>query len=281
MPTHLINGIELHYQYHRHDAGTASPLLMLAGMASDGASWQPVVKPLSAHHDLLIPDNRCTGQSIPNPITTNRALMVSDVLRLLDALGIERVKIVGHSMGGMLGWALAAQAPERVELLVSAAAMPFVIPARVALFNSLAALRTTQNEAQWFELLYQFLFQPHFFQDSTVVKAAVAASMSYPHKQSAQAFAEQVHGLSSFLSAPDLSALSCPVTMLTGRHDILMTPTMLTQYARELSATNACIIDTCIIEDAAHALHWEQPQAFVDCVLQAINKQSVNNDSMP
>ncbi|MFK7856082.1 MAG: alpha/beta fold hydrolase [Granulosicoccus sp.] len=282
MPILSINKLQLHYEHFKPPhpgCADASPLLLLAGMASDSASWQPIVAGLRESHEMIIPDNRCSGRTRPIPVETSRSLMVDDTLALLDALDIERVNILGHSMGGMLGWAIAAQAPERVGRLIAASALPSVIPARISLFNSLSALRDNNTEAHWFELLYQFLFSPEFFSNSNVVKATVAASQAYTYKQSKEAFAEQVNGLRSFLPELDLSRVVCPVTMITGNNDVLMTPDMLNRFEAEHLQVRVHLI-----ANAAHALHWEQPDAFLSVVLEALangENSMVKNSVIP
>lgn len=191
--------------------------------------------------------------------------MLTDTQALLRSLQIEKYSILGHSMGGMLGWALAAAAPERVHRLISAAALPVVLPARISLFESLAALRNEHTEAQWFELLFHFLFCQEFFDDPDNVEVTVAASQAYPYKQSAIAFAFQVKALRSFTAMPNIQAISCPITLLTGRHDVLMTPHMLNHFVQDKPH-----IHSAIIEGAAHSLHWEQTDEFVRQVLKAL-----------
>jgi len=267
MPFLSVNDISLHYQHCLPESPTnKTPLLLLAGMASDSASWQPVIGKLQQHRELVIPDNRCTGQTTPSNVETHREAMVSDTLALLDSLNIEKFSILGHSMGGMLGWEIAAKVPHRVEHLIAAAALPSVVPARISLFESLSALRANNSEPDWFKLLYQFLFHPNFFTDSSAVEAAVTASIHYPFKQGAEAFSTQSKGLHSFLTSPDLNAITCDVTMITGSHDILATPSMIKHFAADFRAT------THIINDAAHALHWEQTEAFIACVLKTLDK---------
>ncbi|MFK8075578.1 MAG: alpha/beta fold hydrolase [Granulosicoccus sp.] len=266
MPVLKTHEIHLHYQrLEAQEPTDQPPLLMLSGMASDSASWQPVIESLNQNLELILPDNRCTGQTLPNPVQTDREKMVGDVLKLLDERQIDRVNILGHSMGGMLGWALAAGAPDRVNTLVAAAALPSVIPARIALFKSLNALRHKETEAQWFRLFYQFLFCANFFNDELSVDTAVNASLNYPFKQNAESFAKQVAGLESFIESPDLSAIECNVTLITGSHDVLATPTMIEEFAADKT-----FVETNIINNAAHALHWEQPKQFISCVQSAL-----------
>lgn len=273
MPLLDINGISLHLEHHQAHSSAATervPLLMLAGMASDSASWQPLIDTLRQQQTLLIPDNRCTGRTRPNPVNCTRETMLADILAMLDELGIEKVNVLGHSMGGMLGWALACHAPERVSQLISAAALPHVIPARIALFRSLLALRSETNESHWFSLLYQFLFKPEFFERPENVQVALASSLAYPHKQNLAAFSQQVDALESFLPEPPLSQLRCPVTMLTGSHDVLMTPQMQADFQREHPAITAHVVD-----GAAHALHWEQPGRVLAIVEESLSRDLV------
>jgi len=242
MPIHQTDELLLHYQHLiPESASTDCPILLLAGMASDSASWQPVVMSLQSHYELILPDNRCTGQTQPNPIETTRELMIDDVLTLLDAMKIDKVNIIGHSMGGMLAWTIASKQPDRVKNLIVASALPYVTPARIALFSSLSTLRSESNEAEWFKLLYQFLFVADLFNDENRVNTMVAASSQYEFKQNAESYAQQVKGLSSFL------------------------PDMIQQFKAENDWINMHII-----ENAAHALHWEQSEQFIACVLTAL-----------
>lgn len=261
MPTLTLDSIQMYYESYTSTSPSDLPLLMLSGMASDSASWQPTLKALASKYDLIIPDNRCAGRTLPNPVETSRELMVDDLIHLLDNLSIERVNVLGHSMGAMLGWALASKTKNRVNHLISASAQSSVNPARVALFNSLSHFRSDQNESQWFELLYQFLFSSTFFTHPTTVNQAVTASVSYPYKQSARSFSTQAAALESFKEPPAPETIDCKVSLVTGADDVLMTPSALQNFA------DAQGYPCHIIADAAHALHWEQTQKFTDYVL--------------
>ena len=60
MPVLERDDLELHYEIE----GDGPPLLMIAGMASDSASWAPLVPLLTPHFTLIRPDNRTTGRGI-------------------------------------------------------------------------------------------------------------------------------------------------------------------------------------------------------------------------
>ena len=267
MPFVDTDGASLHYRR----AGSGPPLLLLAGMASDNASWTPVLAPLAERHELILPDNRTTGRTRDAGEPPTRARMVADVLALLDALALERVAILGHSMGAMLGWAVAARAPERVSVLVPMAALPVASAARVELFGTLARLRSSADEADWFRLLFQFLFRPDFFEDTAGVDAAVEAARLYPHKQSAAAFARQCAALASFAEPLELAAVRCPVHPLAGTEDMLSPPAAhLAFHAETRAVARHPPAAPVLVERAAHALHWERPDAVVEHVLAAL-----------
>lgn len=256
MPTLSGSGIELHYER----SGQGQPVLLLAGMASDGASWNPVVNELSAIADVIRMDNRCAGQTTPMPVATSRQLIVDDVITLLDACNIDKVALIGHSMGALTAWAVAAKAPERVKAVVAASAPFTVDPARIDLFNTLARLRTRENESDWFRLLFQFLFSSSFFADAGTVEDAVAAARAYPFKQSAEAFAVQCASLPSYLEPIELpNELPFPAIALTGANDKLFTPDDLHRTYKDYPQ-----ISLSVIENAAHSVHWENSRAFID-----------------
>jgi len=254
MPIISTSGIDLHYER----TGRGQTVLLLAGMASDSASWTPVVSELSKNAELIRMDNRCAGQTRPVPTDTSRSLMVDDVLALLDACDIEQTVLVGHSMGALIAWAVAAKAPDRIKAVIAASA-PFTVDyARIDLFNTLARLRTNDNEADWFRLLFQFLFSASFFTDERSVVKAIEASMAYPFKQSADAFAKQCAALPSFLEPIDLPVeLPFPALALTGANDKLFTPADLQKNYEAYSQ-----VSLSVIENAAHSVHWENPIAF-------------------
>ncbi len=268
MPTLSHTGVDLYFECYTADgssrtvSGERPTVLLLAGIASDIASWAPVTEALAQHADIILLDNRCAGRTRPIPIDTSRELMVQDVLKLLDECRADKVTLVGHSMGALTSWAVASAAPERISGVVAASA-PFAIdPSRIQLFNTLAKLRTTDNEADWFRLLFHFLFSKSFFADAEKTEEAVNASLRYEHRQLRDAFITQCNALPSYLPLPELpDKFAFPCLALTGANDVLFTPDDLKeQYASHPE------VELRVIPDAAHSVHWENPDAFVDVV---------------
>lgn len=114
------DGVDLVWQ----EQGAGSPVLLLQGQATPMAGWDRVAADLARDFRVLRCEQRGTGGSAPGPggtladdRFTTRAL-AADVRAVLDAAGVDRAQVVGHSMGGKIAQWLAVDAPGRVVSLV-------------------------------------------------------------------------------------------------------------------------------------------------------------------
>ena len=86
-------------------------------MGEDATNWDGVVAAFVRHWRVYALDLRGHGES-DRPGDYSFELMRDDVLGFLDTLGLSRVDLVGHSMGGVVAYLLAEERPERVGRLV-------------------------------------------------------------------------------------------------------------------------------------------------------------------
>ena len=98
--------------------GTGPPLLLLHGLASQRHFWDLVV-PSLVGRPIVALDQRGHGDSEQPDDGYDFATVMQDALTALDALGLSRVVVVGHSWGAMTALSLAARHPERVLAVVS------------------------------------------------------------------------------------------------------------------------------------------------------------------
>ena len=104
--------------FHLVTAGSGPPLLLLHGWPEFWLTWEPLMQRLADRFTLIAPDLRGFGQSDkpagpPNGEAWGADAHASDMLALLDAMGLGRVGVVGHDVGGGIMQPLARQAPER------------------------------------------------------------------------------------------------------------------------------------------------------------------------
>jgi pimeloyl-ACP methyl ester carboxylesterase len=113
------NEMELHGHRVTYRRGGEGPvLLLLHGIANSSATWEGVAPRLAEHFTLIAPDLLGHGESATPRGDYSLGAHASGVRDVLTALGIERVTVVGHSLGGGIAMQFAYQFPERCERLV-------------------------------------------------------------------------------------------------------------------------------------------------------------------
>jgi pimeloyl-ACP methyl ester carboxylesterase len=259
MPSLAHDGVNIYYEDY---AGGDRPLLLLAGLASDNVSWGPVLAPLRAGRRLIAPDNRGCGRTTPQTAPISIAAMAADAVAVLDACGVAQVDVLGHSMGGLIAMDVAARFPQRVRRLALAGACAAPAPRTQALMLELAAVREAgMDKAQWFRLLFPWLFAPAFFRDPAAILEAGVLSASYPFAQSDAGFRAQLNALHGYDGLAQAAQVKAPTLVLCGADDLLFTPD-------QSRASFAAIAERreIVLPNAAHSLHWDQPELFVKCV---------------
>ena len=125
----------------------APAVVLLHGFGSSLQTWDAWAQGLAATHRVVRIDWPGSGLSPPDPAhdyRDERSLQL--LIALLDDLGLKRVNLVGHSMGGRIAWTFAAKFPERTDKLVLVApdgfasfgfeyGQPMAVPATLGLMR--------------------------------------------------------------------------------------------------------------------------------------------------
>jgi 2-succinyl-6-hydroxy-2,4-cyclohexadiene-1-carboxylate synthase len=220
------NGIEIAFESHGEGE---RPLVLVHGFSGFRHDFAGQLPGLARHGRVLAPDLRGHGESGRGGAADyGLAALTADLLGFLDALGIERADVLGHSMGGMVALRAALAAPKRIASLVlmstSAGPLGFVDRAQLALAGRVAReagmaalaqiLRARaagdaargeadrRMEAEWGE--------ERFWAWRT---ARVAAMDPAAYEPLATALAEQED------LTPRLAAIACPTAVLVGELD--------------------------------------------------------------
>jgi pimeloyl-ACP methyl ester carboxylesterase len=106
---------------HLAEAGPedAEPVLMLHGWPQHWYLWRGLVPRMSDRYRLLMPDLRGLGWTEATEGGYEKENLARDQIALLDALGIDTVKVIGHDWGGYAGFLMCLLWPERVERYVA------------------------------------------------------------------------------------------------------------------------------------------------------------------
>ncbi len=259
MPDLALSDLTLHYEI----GGEGPPLLMLAGMLSDSASWGPLIAPLEEQYTVIRPDNRTTGRTTPWDAPASVGKMARDAMFLMDELGHDRFHVVGHSMGGLMAMEVAGLTNRRVASLSILASAPVRVPRTMAVFDTLREIRASENgEVLWLKALYPWIFSPEFFNNPETIHMAVEAALAYPHRQTLAAMTHQIEALRSYKPGTSPSDIACPTQVLFAEHDLLIPE----GSAREVFSGIPNVKQS-TIPNAGHSLHWDAPGAVTRHIL--------------
>ncbi|MFI5799507.1 alpha/beta fold hydrolase [Streptomyces sp. NPDC051677] len=116
-----VNGLEMYYEVHGSDDGKRRPLVLLhGGVLTVGLSFAAVLPTPAADRHVVAPELQGHGHTADTDRALTPADLASDVVALLDELGIEQADVLGFSLGGLVALQLALAHPERVGRLVLA-----------------------------------------------------------------------------------------------------------------------------------------------------------------
>ena len=111
-----INGVDIYYEVY----GEGDPVLLLHGGLANGDHWVNVIPALTdAGYQAIVMDSRGHGRSSFDETPISYEVMASDVLGLMDHLGIDKADLVGWSDGGIIGLEIALTDPERLNKVVA------------------------------------------------------------------------------------------------------------------------------------------------------------------
>ena len=98
--------------------GTGPAVVLLHGYGETGDMWAPMAVDPARDHTVVVPDLRGMGLSSKPTGGFDKKTQARDVVGVLDELKIDRTDLVTHDIGNMVGYAFAAQNPDRVSRFV-------------------------------------------------------------------------------------------------------------------------------------------------------------------
>jgi pimeloyl-ACP methyl ester carboxylesterase len=110
-------------------AGEGEPVVLVHGLSGSWRWWGPVLEPLTERRCVYVPELPRLGRRLP------AAELTGWFGRWLDAAGLERVDLVGHSLGGLIAAELAAEQPSRARRCSSTVISSAGIPCGTSLFS--------------------------------------------------------------------------------------------------------------------------------------------------
>jgi pimeloyl-ACP methyl ester carboxylesterase len=256
-------GIRVRYR----EAGSGPPLLLVHGYLWSSAVWEDVFPLLAPRHRVIVPDLPGFGESEKPPAARYAYGLEAFAESLVDvvaALGVGRVSVCGHSMGGAVALMLAAQHPDLVEKLI--VVDPIVYASRRGAATRVATLPVLGPIL--FKQMYGRTMFRRFFRDNVY-----AREESVPHARIERmftafnapagreaAYATMVATLDTRPLVASIPRVNAPTLVAWGRRDRWVPVERGRRLSRELRRARFEVFD------CGHSPPEEAPQAFADVV---------------
>ena len=111
------DGFDLHFEQYGPPAGTAPAVVFAHGAGGNAFSWWQQVPAFADRYTVVTFDHRAFGRSTDVADGPGRIAFGTDLRSLLDHLGLERIHLVAHSMGGRTAFGIVSRQPERIASL--------------------------------------------------------------------------------------------------------------------------------------------------------------------
>jgi 3-oxoadipate enol-lactonase len=250
-----VSAVQLH---HRVDGLEGAPGLVLScSLGTDMRLWDELVPILSERFRVVRYDHRGHGGSpVPaGPYTI--ADLVDDVVALLDDLELDRVSFCGVSLGGMVGMALAAAYPTRVDRLALCCTSARLGPPELW-HERAAAVREGGTAAVVDATLGRWFTEPFRAKEPPPVELAREMILATP----AEGYASCGEAIAEMDQFDAIGAITAPTLVLAADQD----PSTPLEHAVAIRSR----IDgasLAVIPRAAHLVVLERPEAFTEAVL--------------
>lgn len=232
-------------------AGARETLLFLHGYSDCWLSAAPILPRLPADWRVLAPDQRGHGHSERPAAGYDMATLADDAAALLEAAGVTRATLVGHSMGSLVAQRLALDHPERVERLVLVGGTP--CPAGPTVRELADQLRGFGEEVP-----RAFVAA---FQKSTSLRplspAFLEAIVAEGCRMPARVWRALMEGIAAFDSRSELSRIGAPTRIVWGDADPCFG-----RADQDALRTGIPGAELSIYEGTGHNPHWEEPARF-------------------
>ncbi len=270
MPTTTVNGLGLFWR----DAGAGQPIVLLMGLETDHRGWSRVARALKQEFRCISPDNRDVGLSGTPSAGYRIADLADDTIGLIDHLGLDKVTLIGQSMGGAIAQELARKFPDRIERMVLISSFSRLDARARSALQAWKAIRGKVSLSEYYTIVFPWMYTADEYAKPGFIDPILLSAAANPNPQGAEAFGRHVDAVVNFDSSSWLHQLAAETLIVSGEQDAITPPTNAYQLASGIPFNRLVLV-----KGAGHGLAMTPA---IDPVIPAISnfiRQSPNNES--
>ncbi len=242
-------------------AGSGPPLILVSGLAGVASYWEPNFAALAEHYTVLRYDHRGTGRSTRSERDYSIELLTEDLVALMDAVGLEKGSLVGHSTGGAIGQVLASKHPERLERLVLYATWASLCPQMKMCMDVRQKVLQAEGPAAFHRSSPLFLYPPKYVCESWErIEGELSANVA--NSTTKTILNARIEAVTGFDGRPYLDGIKAPTLVLVADDDILTPPFAADELICGIKGSRLKTLAY-----GAHAVSYCEPLAFNEAVL--------------
>lgn len=240
-------------------------LLLVSGLSGLAGFWNDIAATLGRSFETVRFDQRGLAASSRGSRPCDIERLARDALAVMDAAGLERTVVLGHSTGGCIAQAMAKIAPERLDGLILSGAWLKACRYMTALFGSRRAILDCNPEA-YAATSVLAAYPPRWIDAHWhVYEAALAAAPI--SEEARQVMRERIDALLAFDGTADIASMMMPVLVMGARDDMVVPV-----YHQEAIATALPGSRRAIMETGGHLFPNSRPDFFTASVAEWIGE---------
>ena len=239
---------------HAVERGEGPPVVLVAGVTLNVASWAPQLRQLSRRRRVIALSQRGHGQSTAGDAGYGFERLADDLLEVMAALEVTDAVLCGHSMGGMVSQLLASGRPDELRRHVARMVLVATSPGPLAYGPTVAPLgaavervlrRAERRGAGLFPADDLGVWATRLAFGARPSPADVELTRSMIDAMSPTALAALVPSLLSFDVRDRLGAVDVPTQVVVGTRDLLTPPRAARAIAARVPGSNLTVLPGC------------------------------------
>jgi pimeloyl-ACP methyl ester carboxylesterase len=250
-----LPGVKL---YFTDSGGSGTPIVLLHSNTGNSDIWTPQIAAFSkAGYRVIAFDRRGWGRSTPDPSGPQPGSIAGDLDGLVDHLKLEKFHLVGVAGGGFAALDYAAWHPEHIRSLIIGGSTGDIKDKEIADFIARIEIPDIRKQpAAYLEVAPSYRGGNP---DGTARWNEINA-----HSRQGNAPAQPTHTPNTY---EKIATITAPALIIAADADLLAPPAMMRLWAPHVKSH-----EWAVMQDAGHAMAWEQPDVFNKLVLDFLAK---------